>query len=66
MQLKEYLRQKKISVAEFARLIHVNYHQIYYIIRGGRAKLDIAAKIIKHTNGDVTVYDLLEDRTRPW
>lgn len=60
MDLREYLFYKRISVAEFSRIIDYSRIHISEIVLGRRKPSPRLAKIIsKATNGEVTVEELL-------
>lgn len=62
MNLKKYLREKKIRYREFAELLGINEQSLKNIVVGtARPSLLLALKIEKLTNGEVTPLQLVED-----
>lgn len=61
MPLDKYLRLKRISIKDFAKIIGVNRNSITNYINGKRMPtLIIAMKMIEQTNGSITYEDLKE------
>lgn len=61
MNLKKYLREKKIRYREFAEQLGINEQSLKNIIAGtSRPGLMLALKIEKLTNGEVTPLQLVE------
>ena len=61
MKLKDYLKVRKMSQVEFAKLTGISKPAISNYIHGVRTPtLEIANKIFKFTKGAVTFSDLLD------
>lgn len=62
MDLREYLDFKKMTHAEFAKIIHVSPVTLSNYLCGRRRPLiEIAVRIERATSGKVTLHDLLEN-----
>ena len=60
MKLREYLQEQKISQRELARRLSISYSYIYMIMSGTRRpSVDVAREIVKMTNNEVTLDELL-------
>ena len=60
MNLKTYLRQKKISVAAFAPIVKVHSKHLEACINGRRSfSAGLAYKIMEATNNEVKLEDLI-------
>lgn len=66
MDLKEWLYEHRIGVAEFGRRVGVNRRQtMWKYVNGEREpKLKLASKIESETGGDVTVSELAKRTKR--
>jgi predicted transcriptional regulator len=61
MDLKTYLKSRRLTIKEFAKLIKVSGPAVSnYICKKRKPRIHIAKKIIEVTNGKVTLEDLLE------
>lgn len=61
MKISQYIAQNKINVTEFAKAIGVKRNSIYRYQRGRRPSDDVIMKIIKITEGAVTLSDFFPD-----
>ena len=60
MKLQNWLEEKRLSKTEFAKRIGITRHALYLYLKGKRQpRLDIALRIERVTNGEVTVEDLI-------
>jgi transcriptional regulator with XRE-family HTH domain len=63
MKLKEYLSKHLISQHRFASLLGITHSHIGHIVNGRRApSLFLAKQIEEVTNGEVSVYDLIDTK----
>lgn len=61
MKLEDYLDKYIISPVSFAEECKISKSSVYSYINGNKPHKRTALKIQKHTNGEVTVKDLLGD-----
>lgn len=65
MRLVDYLKEKNISKAEFARMLGVHKSHIYQITAGlRRPSVDLAREIIKLTQGRTKLDELLPPKEK--
>ena len=57
MRLKDYLMAKNISYAVFALMSKLSLATIYKASHGGKIRFSSAKKIVKASNGGVTLKD---------
>lgn len=61
MQLKEYIKSNNLQFEGFAKGIGISPTSFFNYLSGiRRVPLEIAARIIKYTDGKVTIEDLIE------
>jgi transcriptional regulator with XRE-family HTH domain len=64
MDLREYLESRRLTQAEFARMVRITPVTLSYYLFGRRKPLlEIAMRIEKATNGKVTMQDMLDNWT---
>ncbi len=66
MKLDEWIFRKKITIKKFSDEIKIAYVVCQYIIsRAGNIKVNLinALKIVRYTDGEVSLEDLLDDAT---
>ncbi len=61
MTLDEYMKKHCISPGKFCRKLEISHASLHKYRRGGVPRLDIALKIVRATNGEVTIQDLCGD-----
>ena len=57
MQLKDYLKKKKLSQGEFARIMGVPQPTVFYWVHGRIPNTDLLPKLFLITGGEVTAND---------
>ena len=63
MDLKDYIEEKCITKAKFARKIGINYTALHRILsKECYPSVSTAQRIVKLTNGEVTFEDLFKER----
>jgi DNA-binding transcriptional regulator YdaS (Cro superfamily) len=63
MELKDYLKSKKMKMTQFAKLVGYSYPQIRRVIHKERYASQRLAKVIElATGGEVTVKELVRER----
>ena len=63
MKLKTYLKRRKLTAKAFAKQIGITRQAVHYYVTGQRTpQLGIAIDIVKATNGEVTLRDLLDGK----
>lgn len=61
MELKQYLKQKRIPITEFAGMINYSRENLHGIMKGNRkAGRKLIKIIIEFTHGEVTEEELLK------
>jgi DNA-binding transcriptional regulator YdaS (Cro superfamily) len=61
MRLDDYLIKNRINIKQFSKLTGLSRGAIYNILNYKKIFLETAMIIEKATDGQVTVYDLLQD-----
>lgn len=63
MKLKTYLKRRKMTLRAFAKKVGITSSAIHYYVTGQRTpQLGIALDIVKATDGEVTLRDLLDGK----
>ncbi len=63
MTIKEFCKSKKISPFMFAKLANINSPNIYRYLNKTRVpSLRVSEKIIKFSEGQITLADLLDEK----
>ena len=55
--IKNYLRDKEMSVLRFSKFIGLSKPGMYKIMKNGKVRIDTALKIQKATNGEIKISD---------
>jgi len=63
MILEDYLykHRKEITKKGFAKVLGITPMRLYRIFHGADIPMSLAVNIVKHTNGEVTLQDLVPD-----
>ncbi len=63
MKLSKYMRRKKLTTNEVARLSNLAYYTVQRIEQGGGCNVASMARLVVATNGEVQPWDLIAE---PW
>lgn len=65
MKLKDYLKLHDLTQMSLARKLGIHKSHIYVIVNERqRPSIDLAREIVKITNGEVTIEDLIKERKK--
>jgi hypothetical protein len=60
MHIKEYLKKNKMTLGDFTKQIGIRYGTFAcYVLGDRRMPIEVADRVIDHTNGQVTLKDLV-------
>ena len=63
MKLKTYLKRRKLTLKAFAKKVGITPQAIHYYVTGQRTpQLGIAMDIVRATDGEVSLRDLLDGK----
>lgn len=62
MKLADFFESNCVNIHKFARKCGVTHNTIYRLLNGEKIRMDTAMKIAMHTNGQVSMEELLDKK----